>query len=60
MYRVLVGKTEEKRPKGRHRFRWEDNIQMDLMKWDVDWIKLTQDMDRWWTLVNVVMNLPVP
>jgi hypothetical protein len=63
MYRVLVGKPEGKRPLGRPRCRWEDNIKMDLQ--DVrcgfmDWIELTQDRDRWWASVNAVMNLRVP
>jgi hypothetical protein len=62
VYRVLVGKPERKRPLGRPRRRWEDNIRMDL--WEVgcgvmDWIGLAQDKDRWRTLVNAVMNLPV-
>jgi hypothetical protein len=62
MYRVLVGKPEGKRPLGRPRHRWEDNIK-DLQEvgcWGMDWIKLAQDRDRWWALVNVVMNLQVP
>jgi hypothetical protein len=62
-YRVLVGKTEEKRPLGRPRCRWEHNIKMDLQElgiWDVDWIGLAQDRDRRRALVNAVMNLRVP
>jgi len=43
--------------------RWQDNIKMDLQEvgcGDTDWIELAQDRDRWWALVNAVMNLPVP
>jgi len=63
MKRVLVGKREGKRPLGRPRHRWEDNIKMDLQEvgcWGMDWIKLAQDRDRWQALMNVVMNLQVP
>ena len=65
VYRVLVGKPERKRPLGRSRNRWEDNIKMDLQKWDVgyglmDWIDLAKDTDRWQALVNTVMSLWVP
>jgi hypothetical protein len=63
VYSVLVGKPEGKRPLGRPRHRWEDNIKMDFQEmgcWGIDWIKLAQDRDRWWALVNVVMNLWVP
>ena len=63
VYRVLVGKPEGKRPLGRPRRRWEDNIKMDLEEvgfGDVDWIYLAQDRDRWRALVNDVMNLRVP
>ena len=62
-YRVLVGKPEGKRPLGRHRRRWVDNIRMDLQEMGcgyVDWIGLAQDRDRWRTLVSAVMNLRVP
>jgi hypothetical protein len=62
-YRILVGKPEGKRPLGRPRRRWEDNIRMDLRKigWsDLGWIDLAQDRDQWRTLVNTVMNLRVP
>jgi hypothetical protein len=59
-YRLLVGKPEGKRPLGRPRGRWVDNIRMDLgeVGWGgEDWIGLAQDRDRWRALVNVVMNL---
>jgi hypothetical protein len=62
-YRILVWETEEKRPLGRPRCRWEDNIKMDLREtgWDgVDWIDLTQDRDQWRAFVNTVVNLRVP
>jgi hypothetical protein len=62
-YRVLVGKPEGKRPLGRPRRRWEDNIMMDLQEvgcGGMDWIGLDQDTDRWRAFVNVVMNLRVP
>ena len=60
---VLVGKREGRRPLGRPRHRWEDNIQMDfhVVGWgDMDWIGLAQDRDRWQAQVNTVMNLQVP
>jgi hypothetical protein len=60
--RFLVGKPEGKRPLGRPRRRWEDGIRMDLREiglGDVDWIRLTQDRDRWRTVVSAVMNLRV-
>jgi hypothetical protein len=63
MYRVLVGKPEEKSPLGRPRHRWEDNIKMDLQEvgcGGMGWIGLAQDRDRWRALVNVVMKLGVP
>ena len=63
MYRVLVGNPEGRRPLGRPRLRWEDNIKMDLQEVGygcVDWIDLAQDRDRWRALVNEVMNLRVP
>jgi hypothetical protein len=62
-YRLLVGKPKEKRPLGRPRHRWVDNIRMDLGEvgfGDVDWIGLAQDADKWRVLVNVVKNLRVP
>ena len=62
-YRVLVGKPEEKRPLGRPRRRWVDNIRMDLQEVGcgyVDWIGLAQNRDRWRRLVSAVMNLRVP
>ena len=63
VYRVLVGKLEGKRPLGRPRCRWVDNIRMDLQEVGcgyVGWIGLAQDRDRWRTLVSTVMNLRVP
>jgi len=62
VYRVLVGKPEEKRLMGRPRRRWEDNIKMDLQEvgWGMDWIDLAQDKDRWRALASAVMNLRVP
>jgi len=63
VYRVLVWKLEGKRPLGRPRRRWEDNIKMDLQQegcGSIDWIELAEHRDRWRTLVNAVMNLRVP
>jgi hypothetical protein len=56
-----VGKPEEKRPLGRQRYRWEDEIRMDLREigWGVDWIRLAQDRGRWRVIVSAVMNLRV-
>jgi hypothetical protein len=62
-YRILVGKPEEKRPLGRPRCRWVDNIKLDLREigWDgMDWIVLVQVRDQWRALVNMVKNLRVP
>jgi hypothetical protein len=59
----FVGKPEGRRPLGRPRRRWEDNIKMDLQGvrcGDMDWIELARDRDRWLQLVNAVMNLRVP
>jgi hypothetical protein len=59
----LVGKPEDKRPRGKPRRRWEDNTRMDLkeIRWDgVDWMHLAQDRDQWRTLVNTIMKIPVP
>jgi uncharacterized membrane protein YqiK len=61
--RVLVGNPERKRPLGRPRCRWEDNIKMNLQEvecGDIDWIDLAQDRDSWREIVNVVMKLRVP
>jgi len=63
VYRVLVGKPEGRRALGRPRRRWVDNIRMDLQEVGcvyMDWIRLAQDRDSWWTLVSAVMNLRVP
>jgi hypothetical protein len=62
-YMILVGKPEGKRPLGRPRRRWVDNIKMDLrgIGWDsMDWIELAEDRDQWRALVNTVTNLRVP
>jgi hypothetical protein len=62
-YRTSMGKPEENRPLGRPKYRWVDNIKMDLREigWDgMDWIHLAQDRDQWKALVNTVMNLRVP
>jgi hypothetical protein len=62
-YRILVGKPEGRRPLGRPRRRWENNIKMDLreVRWGgVDWIDLAQDRNRWRALVYTVMKLRVP
>ena len=60
--RVLVRKSEGKRPLGRSKLRWEGNIKMDLQNVGLggDWIDLAQDRDRWRALVNAVMNLLIP
>jgi len=62
VYRILVGKPEEKRPLGRPRRRWKDNIKKDLQKMGcggMDWMELALDRDRWRALVNAVMNIRV-
>jgi hypothetical protein len=62
-YRILVGKPEGKRPLGRPRCRWVDNIKMDLREigWDCeDWIDIAQDRNEWRALVHTVLNLQVP
>jgi len=63
VYRDLVGKPEGKRPMGRPRRRWVDNIRMDLQEVGcgyMDWIGLAPDRDRWRTLLSAIMNLRVP
>jgi hypothetical protein len=63
VYRVLVGSPEGKRPLGRPRRRWEDNIKVDLREIGIDeanWIHLAQDRLQWWGCVNTVMNLWAP
>ena len=63
VYRVLVGKPEGKRPLGRPRRRWEDNIKVDLQEvggGSGDWMELAQDRDMWRALVSTAMNIRVP
>ena len=62
VHRVLVGKPEGKRPLGRPRHRWEDNIKMDVqeMGGSGDWMELAQNRDRWRALVNTVTNFRFP
>jgi len=63
VYKVLVGKPKGMRQLGRPRRRWEDNIKMDLQEvcfGSMDWIDLSQDRDRWRSLVNAVINFRVP
>jgi hypothetical protein len=63
VYRVLVARPEDKRPLGRRRSRWEDNIKMDLREIEIDgtdWIQLAQDRVQWRACVNTVMNLRIP
>ena len=62
VYRIFVSKPEGKRPLGRSRRRWEDNIKMDLQEANcevMDWIDVAQDRDRWWALVKAVMNIRI-
>jgi hypothetical protein len=61
-YRVSVGKPEKRKPLGRPRHRWKDNINIDLRevgRGSMDWINLAQERDRWRAVVNAVMNLRV-
>jgi len=63
VYRVLMGKPEGKKPLGRPRRTWEDNIKTDLQEvgcWGMEWIELVQNRDRWREFVNAVMNLRIP
>jgi hypothetical protein len=63
VYRALVGMSEEKRPLGRPRRRWEDNIKTGLREIGIDganWIRLAQDRVQWRAFVNTVMNLRIP
>jgi hypothetical protein len=61
-YRILVAIPEGRRPLGRPRRRWDDNIKMDIQEvgWGMDWIALAQDRERWRAVVNAIMNLRVP
>jgi hypothetical protein len=63
VYKVLVGRPKGRRPLGRPRHRWEDNVKMDLREIEIEgvnWIQLAQDRVQWWACVNMVMNLCVP
>jgi hypothetical protein len=63
IYRVLVGRPKSKRPRGRPRRRWEDNIKLDLMEIGINganWIHLAHGRVQWWAFVNTVMNLRPP
>jgi hypothetical protein len=63
VYRVMVGRPEGKRPLGRPKRRWEDNIKMDLREIRIDganWIQLAKDRVQWWAFVNTLMNRRVP
>jgi hypothetical protein len=63
VYRILVGRLEDKRPLGRHRCRWEDNIKLDLRETGNDganWIRLAQDRVQWRAFVDTIMNSNVP
>ena len=62
-FKILTGKPTEKRPLGRHKRRWEDNIRMELKEIGINtrnWVDSAQDMDYWRALVNVALNLLVP
>jgi hypothetical protein len=61
-YMNLLGRSEGRRPVGRPRRRWEDNIRMDLQEvgWGMDWIDMAQDRDSWRAVVSAVMNLRIP
>ena len=63
VHKVLVGKPEDKRPLGRPRRRWDDNIKIyfeEVGRGCGDWMELAEDRDRWWALVSTVMNFGVP
>jgi hypothetical protein len=63
VYGVLVGNPEGKRPLGRPRPRWEDNIKMEFREIGMDganWVRLAQDRVQWWAFVNTIMNLRFP
>jgi hypothetical protein len=63
VYRVLVGRPKGKRPLGKPRHRWEDNIKMELRERGIsgaNWIQLAQDKVKWWAFVSMVMNHQVP
>jgi hypothetical protein len=63
VFEIFMGETEGKKPRGRPRRRWEDNIRIDLRKIVsevVDWMYMTEDRDQWWAVVNTVMKLLVP
>jgi hypothetical protein len=60
VYRVLVGRPEEKRPLGRPRHRWEDSLRWTLRIDGVNWMHLSQDRVWWWAFVKMVMNFQVP
>jgi hypothetical protein len=62
-HKILIQKPEGKRPLGRHRYRWEDNIKMghtEIQCEVMEWITLTQGRVHWWALVNMVMDLWIP